>query len=246
MKRLAALAALVVLAGCGDDATVSSPGDKPELVVSAASSLQGALKACAPEFAEADVRLQVAGSDALAAQIRQGANVDVFASANTTLPDQLEAEGKLEPPVVFTSNKLVLAAPANDTSVESVGQLGAPGVKLVIGGEGVPVGDYARAVIAGIGGAEANVRSEEPDVAGVVGKLTQGVANAGFIYASDLAAAGDRLREIPLPPDAQEPLEYGAGVVKGSDEPEAAEAFVDDLLAGGCHDALLDAGFGEP
>jgi molybdate transport system substrate-binding protein len=245
VRRLVALAALLVVAGCGDDATVAGAGEKPQLTVSAASSLKGAFEDCAPEFADAQVRLQFAGSDALAAQIREGAGVDVFAAANTKLPDQLEAEGKLEPPVVFTSNKLVLAAPANDRTVQSLGELGADGVKLVIGAEGVPVGDYAREVIAGVGGAGANIRSEEPDVAGVVGKLTQGVANAGFIYASDLKAAGDRLREIPLPADVQQPLEYGAGVVKGSDEPEAAEAFVDDLLAGRCHEALKAAGFGE-
>jgi hypothetical protein len=33
--------------------------------------------------------------------------------------------------------------------------------------------------------------------------------------------------------------------VTASEQTEAAEAFVDDLLAGGCHDALLAAGFGE-
>ena len=48
-----------------------------------------------------------------------------------------------------------------------------------------------------------------------------------------------------LPADLDATATYGAGVVRGSDEPEAAEAFVDDLLAGGCHDALIAAGFGE-
>jgi molybdate transport system substrate-binding protein len=248
VRRLLLLAAgALALAGCGDDATVSGGGgDTPRLVVSAATSLKGPLEKCAGEFEEADVRVQFAGSDVLAGQIRQGAGADVFAAANTKLPEQLAAEGELEAPVVFTSNKLVLARPANDTTVSSVSELGANGVKLVIGAEGVPVGDYAREVIDGIAGAEANIRSTEPDVAGVVGKLVQGTANAGFIYASDLEAAGDRLREIALPAYLQQPLEYGAGVVAATQEPEAAEAFVDDLLAGGCHDALIAAGFGEP
>ena len=60
-----------------------------------------------------DVRLQFAGSDELAAQIRQGVPVDVFAAANTKLPDALAAEGKLEEPVEFASNQLVLAVPAD-------------------------------------------------------------------------------------------------------------------------------------
>jgi len=250
MRRCVALAALLVIAGCGDDATVSSGGgERPRLVVSAASSLQDALNACAPKFGAADVKLQFAGSDELAAQIRQGAPVDVFAAANTQLPETLAAEGALERPVAFATNRLVLAVPAGG-DVASPADLERPGVKLVIGAEGVPVGDYTRAVLAQLGGARseailANVRSNEPDVKGVVGKLTQGAADAGFVYASDVEAAGDALRAIDLPASVDATATYGAGVVAASRQPEAAEAFVDDLLAGGCHDALRDAGFGE-
>ena len=39
------------------------------------------------------MRLSFAGSDELAAQIQQGAQPDVYAAANTKLPDQLHAEG---------------------------------------------------------------------------------------------------------------------------------------------------------
>jgi molybdate transport system substrate-binding protein len=244
---MVALAALLVVAGCGDDATVSGARDAPELVVSAASSMKEALTACAPGFADADVKLQFAGSDELAAQIRQGVPVDVFAAANTKLPETLAAEGKLEPPVEFATNRLVLAVPA-DGDVASLQDLERSGVKLVVGAEGVPVGDYTRAVLEQLGPARseailANVRSNEPDVKGVVGKLTQGAADAGFVYLSDAEAAD--LRAIDLPAGLDATATYGAGVVAGTDEPEAAEAFVDDLLAGGCHEALKAAGFGE-
>ena len=254
MKRALALAGLLVAslpAGCGDDATVSSAGDKPQIVVSAASSMKGALSACAPNFPEATVRLQFAGSDELAAQIRQGVPVDVFAAANTKLPQALAQEGKLGEPVTFASNRLVLALPADGGEVDSLQGLERPGVTLVIGAEGVPVGDYTRKVLAGLGAARskavlANVRSNEPDVKGIVGKLTQGAADAGFVYASDVKASGGELRAIELPAELEPTATYGAGVVAAAKQPDAAEAFVDDLLAGGCHDALLAAGFGEP
>lgn len=252
MRRLLVLAgAALALAGCGDDATVTGAGgDRPELTVSAAASMQEALEACAPRFGEATVRLQFAGSDELAAQIRQGAPVDVFASANTKLPDALAAEGKLETPVAFATNRLVLAVPA-DSGIDGLGALERPGVKLVIGAEGVPVGDYTREVLAQLGPAPseailANVRSEEPDVKGVVGKLTQGAADAGFVYVTDVEATDGALRAIDLPADLDVTGTYAAGVVQGTDEPEAAEAFVDGLLAGGCGDALRAAGFGAP
>jgi molybdate transport system substrate-binding protein len=250
MRRLLGLALLLALAGCGDDGTLAADGDKPRVVVSAASSMKEALTGCAPAFADGDVALQFAGSDELAAQIRQGAKVDVFAAANTKLPAALAEADELEAPVEFASNRLVLAVPA-DGAVRSMRDLEAPGVKLVIGAEGVPVGDYTRGVLEQLGPARseailANVRSNEPDVKGVVGKLTQGAADAGFVYVSDVEAAGDRLRAIELPGDLDATATYAAGVVAGSEQPEAAEAFVDDLLAGGCHDALIAAGFGEP
>ena len=58
------------------------------------------------------MQLSFAGSDELAAQIRAGAKPDVFAAANTKLPDELFAEGLVERPRVFAANKLVLAVPA--------------------------------------------------------------------------------------------------------------------------------------
>ena len=253
MRRLLLLAgAAVVLAGCGDNATVGGgSAGKPQITVSAAASMKEALTACAGEFPDADVRLQFAGSDELAAQIRQGAPVDVFAAASTKLPDALAQEGKLETPVEFASNRLVLAVPAGDGKVASLEDLERPGVKLVIGAEGVPVGDYTRGVLEQLGGQRraailANVRSNEPDVKGVVGKLTQGAADAGFVYVTDVEATDGQLKAIELPDDLDATATYAAGVVKAAREPEAAEAFVDGLLAGGCHDALQAAGFAEP
>jgi molybdate transport system substrate-binding protein len=253
MRRVFLVAgAALALAGCGDDATVSGDqAGRPQLVVSAASSMKEALTSCAPDFKDGDVRLQFAGSDELAAQIRQGAPVDVFAAASTKLPDALAGEGKLETPVEFATNRLVLAVPAEGTRVASLTDLEQPGVKLVIGAEGVPVGDYTRGVLEQLGAERsaailANVRSNEPDVKGVVGKLTQGAADAGFVYISDVEATDRKLKAIDLPSDLDATATYAAGVVKGAREPEAAEAFVDDLLAGDCHDALIAAGFGEP
>ena len=36
------------------------------------------------------------------------------------------------------------------------------------------------------------MRSNEPDVKGIVGKLTQGAADAGFVYVTDVNAAERR------------------------------------------------------
>ncbi|MFN8163363.1 MAG: molybdate ABC transporter substrate-binding protein [Solirubrobacterales bacterium] len=123
-------------AGCGGS------GGKPELLVFGASSLQVALGEYADTFPGADVRTSFAGSDQLAAQIRQGAGADVFASADTGYPAQLYREGLVGRPRLFAANRLVIAVPP-DSAVSSLSDLAKPGTKLVIGDRGVPVGSYA-------------------------------------------------------------------------------------------------------
>jgi molybdate transport system substrate-binding protein len=88
------------------------------------------------------------------------------------------------------------------------------------------------------------VRSEEPDVKGVVGKLTQHAVDAGFVYASDVAATKGKLSAIRLPERLQPTVAYGAGVVKDTDRADAARRYVDELASGTCAEALREAGFG--
>src|SRR3954469_13253755 len=153
MRRLLVLlAGLSLLAGCGssdDSPSASSPASKPPLTVSAAASLKNAFTAYAGLFDAATVRSSFAGSDELAAQIRQGVKPDVFASANTKLPEQLYHAGLVEKPVVFAANQLVLAVPGSGGKVESLDDLAKPGVTIAMGSPSVPVGAYTRKVLDG-------------------------------------------------------------------------------------------------
>jgi molybdate transport system substrate-binding protein len=247
-RAAAVLAGLAVgLAGCGG----SGSSDKPTLKVSAATSLKRAFTAYGGRFDKATTRFSFAGSDELAAQIRQQVKPDVFAAANTKLPDELAAAGKLEKPKVFAANRLVLAVPATGAKVRSIGDLAGPGVTIAMGSPTVPIGSYTREVLAKLGPARSkailgNVRSNEPDVGGVVGKLTQGAVDAGFVYVTDVEAAGGKLRAIELPPRLQPRVAYGVAVVKGAPHPEQARAFIAGLLSGAGAQELRRAGFEPP
>src|SRR3954451_24271797 len=246
MRRALALLALLALAaaGCGGS---GGSNERPQLIVSAASSLRNAFADYAKTFDPAVVRLSLGGSDELAAQIRAGGRADVFAAANTKLPDALYKEGKVEKPVDFTANRLVLAVP-KDSDVNSLDDIAKPGIKLAIGSASVPIGSYTRQVLGGLPATErnqilTNVKTAEPDVAGIVGKLGQGAVNAGFVYATDVAAAGDSLRAIPLPARLQPTVVYGAAMVKGSKHHDQAKAFLDGLAGAKGQAALRKAGF---
>jgi molybdate transport system substrate-binding protein len=238
------LAALAAVAGCGGDG--EARGERERLVVSAAASLKEPFTTYGDVFDGATVRLSFAGSDELAAQIRQGVRPAVFAAANTKLPDALHAEGLVERPVVFATNALVLAVPSGETRIRRTEHLAHPGIKLAIGAEGVPVGDYARELLERLPREQrrailANVRSEEPDVNGIVGKLVQGAADAGFVYRTDVTATDGRLRAIPLPASD---VRYGVAVVRGTPNRAQAQAFVDGLVRGQGAEVLRTAGFG--
>ena len=235
MRKAAALVALLALSGCASD--------KTSLTVSAASSLKQAL----PEYQPHD-RYSFAGSDQLAAQIRAGAKPDVFAAANAKLPADLYRAGLAERPKVFATNTLVLAVPAGSEEIDALGDLERPDVKIAMAAADVPAGAYARQVLSRLTprlqkAILANVRSNEPDVAGVVGKISQHAVDAGFVYATDVKASGGRLKAVALPPPLEPQVAYAAAVIRGSRHPSEARKFVGGLAGA---PALKKAGFGQP
>jgi molybdate transport system substrate-binding protein len=250
-----ALALSASLAACGSDSSSSSSGaaasgsESGGVIVSAASSLKGALTTYGASFKPGPVRLSFAGSDELAAQIEQGVKPDVFASANTKLPEQLYAKGLVEKPEVFAGNRLVLAVPA-DSRIKTVADAAKSGTTVAIGSASVPVGAYTHEVLDKLGADGAaileNVRSEEPDVKGVVGKLTQGAVDAGFVYITDVDATRGQIRAIELPRDASPTVAYGIAVVKGAKHPVNARRFVDGIKGAKGQQVLKDAGFEPP
>jgi molybdate transport system substrate-binding protein len=247
IRRLPAAAAAVValaVGGCGGG------GDRPALIVSAAASLKQAFTRYGQQFPPAAVRYSFAGSDQLAAQIEQGAVPDVFASANTTLPALLYRKGLVQKPVVFAANRLVLAVPSG-SRIARLADVERPGVTLAVGAPTVPVGIYTQALLNRLGAARRgrvlrNVRDSEPDVSGIVGKLTEGAVEAGFLYATDVAATDGRLRAIQLPARLEPQVAYGVAIATGAQHPAQARAFLAGLLHGAGRRALLAAGFLQP
>ena len=119
-------------------------------------------------------------------------------------PTSSTRDGLLEQPVEFATNEFVLAVP-KDSDIGSDRRPDEGGHedrdRLGVGADRLLHARDARrscrptqekAILA-------NVRSNEPDVKGIVGKLTQGAADAGFVYVTDVNAAGGELKAIKLP-----------------------------------------------
>jgi molybdate transport system substrate-binding protein len=235
----------VAVVGCG-----SGGGNEPRLTVLGASSLTEPLGRYSDDFTAAAVRSSFAGSDQLAAQIRQGARADVFASADTAYPAELHREGLVEEPVVFARNRLVVVTPT-DGSVGSLGDLARPGTKIVIGDSSVPVGQYTHEALGQLPEREqdailANVRSEEPEVSSVLAKVVDGTADAGFVYATDAATVFGEVRTVAIPSELQPDVAYAAAVLSDSAEPALAHRYLEGLLRGRGAAELRAAGFLPP
>jgi molybdate transport system substrate-binding protein len=228
---------VLALVACGG-------GSDEELTVYAAASLTEVFRMLEP-----DARFNFAGSDELAAQLREGAKADLYAAASPRYPDELYAEGLIERPVVFATNRLVLVVPAdNPARIDSLGDLRRDGVKLVIGAEGVPIGDYTRTVLQKLGRSDVleQAVSEEDDVKAVTGKVALGEADAGFVYATDLKPVADDVRAIELPASAQVEIRYPIAILTEADDRDEAARFLERLVGEEGRRALREAGFGLP
>lgn len=232
-RRWLALAALLALApacrGETDD----------DLLVLAAASLSNALTALdgVAEDAGLDPQYSFAGSQVVMEQVRQGAPADVVAVADV----ELLSSGA----VVFARTELVVVATASGP-VRTVDALAAPNVRVVLAGEAVPAGRYAREGLARLGildAVEANVVSEEPDVRAVAARVALGEADAGVVYATDARADG-RLRVVgdPLPVEAA----YSAEVAPDAPHPAAARRFVELLTSPAARRVFQRLGFSVP
>ena len=230
--------ALVALGAAG---TLQARPAAP-LTVLAASSLTTVL----PQIDKAP-RYSFAGSDTLAAQIKLGAPADVFAAASSSIPDKLYAQGLVEKPVVFTTNKLVLVTPAsNPAGIASVFDLRRSGIKLVIGTPTVPIGAYTRTILRNLAltSVLSNVVSQETDVRSILGKVALGEADAGFVYLTDAKTVAGKVKIIGLPAWAQPPVRYEIAVVRSTGNRAAAVAFINKVLSKAGQTKLRAAGFG--
>jgi molybdate transport system substrate-binding protein len=239
------------VAACGDD----DGGDPVEVTVFAASSLTDAFKEAGAAFEARNggttVTFNFAASSALAVQINEGAPANVFASADAAQMDAVR-ENAAGAPSVLARNLPVVIVPEEST-LTSFEELAEPGLRLVLGGESVPIGRYARRVFeraSGPGGVApdfaervlANLKSEEANVRAVLTKVQLGEADAGVVYHTDVPPAG--VRAIEIPSDFNVVAEYQVVVIqRGEREREAAEAFLNFILGPDGQAILKEHGF---
>jgi molybdate transport system substrate-binding protein len=235
------------------------PDGDVEITVFAAASLTDAyaeiVDAIEAAHPNVTIHVETAGSQTLVTQLTEGARADVLATANIETMRQAQSAGLIDgEPVIFAANRLVIVTPEdNPAGIEGIEDLTSDDVKLVIAGEAVPAGRYAREAICAWDGDDAdaiaaigdNVVSEEIDVRSVTTKVQLGEADAGIVYASDAAAArlaGTPLHVIEFPAGVPTAATYPITPVAGGNV-EGAEAFIAFVLGPEGQSILEQYGF---
>jgi molybdate transport system substrate-binding protein len=237
--------ALAALAGCGASAAGRSAPPRAELRVFAASSLSGAFTRLGDQFMAAHPQVSVVcnftGSQALVAQLQQGAPADVLACADTTT--MASVSDLVGAPEEFARNTLAIIVPAgNPKAVRSLADLARADVKVVLAAPEVPAGRYAAEILKK---ARVPVRpvSLEEAAKGVVTKVTLNEADAGIVYVTDVAAAGSAVEGVAIPGAENVTAVYPIASVRTTSQQGLARQFVDLVLSPAGRRTLRAYGF---
>lgn len=259
--RWIGLVILVVglVVGCGgtDDPTADS-----NLTVFAAASLTEAFTEMGQAFESQSEGVTVVfsfgSSSELAAQLAEGAEADVFASANQRqMENVVQLPGVAADPVDFLTNSLVVIVPAdNPAGIETFKDLAQEGIQVVSALPDVPIRGFTeemldKATAVSTYGANfktavlANLVSEETNVRQVVAKIALGEADAAVVYKSDVTPdMTGQVRVVEVPVDVNITAVYPIAILNDAPNPQMAQAFIEFVLSDAGQAILEKWGFG--
>jgi molybdate transport system substrate-binding protein len=246
LNRVTLLAAAFLIAGCG--ATASTSASPQTINVFAAASLTDSFKALGDAFhrqhANVTVQFIFEGTPTLVTQIEQGAQADVFASADTTNMDKLRTDGFTSgAPQVFAHNKLeMVVAAGNPKHITTLADLAKADVIYIAAGPAVPAGKYALQALQKAG-VTVTPRSLETDVKSVISKIELGEADAGIVYTTDVKAAAGKVDGVQIPDGDNVLATYPMTVVKDSKNGAVGNQFIGFVLSGSGQSTLESFGF---
>lgn len=241
----------MILAVAFPAAAQRQPAANRQVVVSAAVSLTDALQQLAPIYQQATgerLVLNLGASNTLARQIRFGAGVDVFISADEAQLNAVAMQIDPASRIDLLSNQLAVAtADDRPRTLASARDLLDPAIRRIAIGDpaAVPAGVYAKQYLQSIG--------IWPDLAGKIvptgsvrlalAAVESGGADAAIVYHTDVATS-THAREALLIPAAEGPrIAYPAALVRSGKNQEGGRRFLAFLQTPQATAVFTRAGF---
>lgn len=225
-----------------------------QLTVSAAASLQDAMRTIKPlykeEYPDREIVYNFASSGALQRQIEQGAPVDIFISAAVDKMDALQEQDLIITKTrrnILKNQIALVTQKGNKNNLTGFKDLTANSVNLIAMGEpdSVPAGKYAQEVLNTF-----NITKEEngkfiygKDVRQVLNYVETGNVEAGMVYRTD-ALVSDQVKMITVAPEkSHSPIIYPIAVIKDSEKVELGKEFIEFLTTQEAQTAFEEYGF---
>ena len=247
------------------DTETEDTAEAVELYVFAAASLTESLDRIIEQYKEVAPGVTIVptydSSGTLKTQIQEGADCDVFLSAAPKQMNQLDTEGGEENTegldfvdsatrLDLLENKVALAVPeGNPAGIETFDQLAellkSGGVALAIGNSDVPVGQYTQKIFAYYELDEAAIAgclTYGSNVKEVTTQVSEGAVDCGIIYATDAFSAGLATVDGATAEMCGQVI-YPAAVLKTSQHPDEAKAFLDYLSTADASAVFESVGF---
>lgn len=255
----------LIMVGCNQSAS-NNPANRAaqsqntqsksvELTVSSAASMQDAIKEVADFYQKKHPNTKIiynfASSGTLTQQIKQGAPVDIFISANEKFMDELENKNLLLPKTRknLLKNDIVLIIPkkGNVVNISNFQQLTSTNIKKFSIGEpeSVPVGGYARQVLTSL-----KIYSRlkpktvfAKDVRQVLTYVELGNVDAGIVYATDAKISNQVKVAAYAPENTHKPIVYPVAAIQRTRNPETVKEFIQFLDSDRTKDTFTKYGF---
>ncbi|AIG64327.1 hypothetical protein CATYP_06585 [Corynebacterium atypicum] len=171
------------------------------------------------------------GSSGLVQQLQEGHPGDVFISADKKNMDKAVDTNVAANPVEIARNSMVMVVPkGNPGKITGVDDGSMDGKNVVLCDEQVPCGNVSKAIQEDLG-KKIEAVSLEQSVSDVLGKVTSGEADAGWVYRTDAQAAGDAVEVIEIPKAEDHVNSLYAALTANSENPEAAQELIDLLTS---------------
>lgn len=269
-KMYLAAAMILLLTGCSSTGTETSQPQQEEtnvetveLNVFAAASMQETLEQIVEDYKNVEpnvtIQLNLDSSGTLKTQIEEGAPCDLFISAAQKQMNELDSTAGAEANpdgldfvdpdtrVDLLENKVVLVVPeGNPKDIQTFAEIVDKADLVALGNSDVPVGQYSEELLENLGvwGTlnESGKITFGSNVKEVTTQVTEGIADCGIVYATDAFSAG----LTPIDEATKEmcgQVIYPAAVLKTSEHPDEAQAFLDYLKSEDASAVFESVGF---
>ena len=248
-KRAAALLAALAfaLAACAPPTSTTSAqdADAATLNVLAASSTRVINEKLTQRAGQLEPPVNLSfdngGSSDLVSKLREGAPADLLLTASKKTMDKAVQDGTVATPEVLATNVMVMVVPkGNPAGIQSVEDL-PHSDHFVLCDPHVPCGDISSQIIDDKH-LDVHPSSQERQVADVLGKVASGEADAGWVYSTDAAAAGDDVEVIDIPGAEKFTNQIVGAVTAEASHPDQARAVL-DILSGDFASTWRERGF---